>query len=65
MGLGFRASAFPDIVQQRKLTGRRCDQMGQPAFQASNAIIYLTYGAFLYVVKNICQLCIIADEVLG
>lgn len=24
--------------------------MGQPSFQASNAIIYLTYGAFLYVV---------------
>jgi len=23
--------------------------MGQPSFQASNAIIYLTYGAFLYV----------------
>ena len=22
--------------------------MGQPSFQASNAIIYLTYGAFLY-----------------
>ena len=23
--------------------------MGQPSFQASNVIIYLTYGAFLYV----------------
>lgn len=23
--------------------------MGQPSFQASNAIIYLTYGSFLYV----------------
>lgn len=23
--------------------------MGQPSFEASNAIIYLTYGAFLYV----------------
>jgi len=23
--------------------------MGQPSTQASNAIIYLTYGAFLYV----------------
>lgn len=23
--------------------------MGVPSFQASNAIIYLTYGAFLYV----------------
>ncbi len=22
--------------------------MGQPSFQASNAVIYLTYGAFLY-----------------
>jgi hypothetical protein len=24
--------------------------MGQPSFQASNAIIYVTYAAFLYVV---------------
>lgn len=23
--------------------------MGQPSFQASNAIVYVTYGAFLYV----------------
>lgn len=23
--------------------------MGQPSFQASNAVIYLTYGSFLYV----------------
>lgn len=26
--------------------------MGQPSFQASNAIIYLTYGAFLYVSRS-------------
>lgn len=25
--------------------------MGQPSFAASNAIIYLTYGAFLYVAQ--------------
>ena len=32
------------------LTLQQCDdKMGQPSFQASNAIIYLTYGAFLYV----------------
>lgn len=23
--------------------------MGQPSFQASNAVVYVTYGAFLYV----------------
>ena len=27
--------------------------MGQPSFQASNAIIYLTYGAFLCVKPHI------------
>lgn len=26
--------------------------MGTPSFQASNAIIYLTYGVFLYVVPD-------------
>lgn len=30
------------------LTRRKLSKMGQPSFQASNAIIYLTYGAFLY-----------------
>ena len=28
--------------------------MGQPSFQASNAIIYLTYGLFLYIPSDIC-----------
>ena len=27
--------------------------MGQPSYQASNAIIYLTYGAFLCVISHV------------
>ena len=30
--------------------------MGQPSFQASNAIIYLTYGSFLYVPSDFVTL---------
>ena len=37
------------ILNYRTALKKQSDKMGQPSFQASNAIIYLTYGAFLWV----------------
>jgi len=44
-----KAEALGDIFSDRSSEVPRTTGMGQPSFQASNALIYLTYGAFLYV----------------
>lgn len=36
-------------VSKNQATSRLIRIMGQPSFQASNAIVYVTYGVFLYV----------------